>query len=758
MMIGKNVLWGVSAWSLMAAGALGQPWRVPEEKLHRGPDRVGQAELVAVHDPTFESVASHFPMLRAPREALGVLESAREFVVTRYGEIELNNLQMDRPAQPEAYPGPSPENKAILYFLLGKKGAKTRYGDGNTPDSKRLVDGYLPIVEVPFVHQGVAYRQTIFAWSPQMDPDGRLWAYVGLHMKNVTQAPARVELSQQAVCGRRPRYVPTGNWEYDLAPGQERRLCLRIPRDGITPDREITEDSPEFQKRTSYAKLPFAGGFQGIERVEPAEFDQRQEETAACWRKRLGRAVEIRVPEKRVVDAYRAWLAYLFTNVDKEGDLYLPHDGSGFYELVWGIAAIQACRAFDMYGYSEEAGKYLDSICTLVRPDGELKTCFGLSDSGTLLVALEDHYRYSRDKDWLVRAAGTIVRMCNWAIARRTREKQGQTPGAPNYGLIKYQPSGDYPEPDYSFLSDTSLCVGLEAAARVLRVVGREKDAVRIAREAGAYRQDIDAAMRRSVFEHQGDRLLPILPASRGWLIKAGYGSTGYYSLFASMVLDNEYLPAGDVHGTLLVDALEKRGGLYAGQCTFFNLIDHGFTYGYWLEMLKRGQPKKAILGLYGAMAYGMSRSTYSGVECTDIRTGSNAATLPHLRSGTQQLRLLRMMLVREEGDRLLLAQAAPQHWLKPGERLAVRRAPTFFGPVSYTIESAAEQKRITVRLEPPRRNPPREIQLFVRHPAGKPIRRLSIDGKPVDGFDSGSVHLRGLAGPVTLELSYEGR
>jgi len=29
-------------------------------------------------------------MLAAPREAVGLLESAREFVVTRYGEIELN--------------------------------------------------------------------------------------------------------------------------------------------------------------------------------------------------------------------------------------------------------------------------------------------------------------------------------------------------------------------------------------------------------------------------------------------------------------------------------------------------------------------------------------------------------------------------------------------------------------------------------------------------------------------------------------------
>jgi hypothetical protein len=348
-----HALAAMAAWSLVVPGtSIAQPWKTAPEKISRGPDLVGQAELSAPRDPTFDSVARHFPMLAAPREALGVLESAREFIVTRYGEIELNNLQMDKPGQPEAYPSVHPDNKATLYFLFGRTGPKTRYGEGNPPDSKRLVDGYLPMVIVPFTFQGVEYRQTIFAWSRGMDPDGRLWAYVGLEMKNPTGAAVRVELAHQAICGTRGRVVPTGSWDIELSPGETRRMCLRIPRDGIVPDKEITKDSPELKERKGHGQLPFCGGFEGIETVEPADFDRCFEEVAQTWRKRLNRAMAIRVPEARVTDAYRTWLAYLFTNVDKEGDRYLPHDGSGFYELVWGIAAIQACRAMDLYGYS----------------------------------------------------------------------------------------------------------------------------------------------------------------------------------------------------------------------------------------------------------------------------------------------------------------------------------------------------------------------------------------------------------------------
>ena len=59
-------------------------------------------------------------------------------------------------------------------------------------------------------------------------------------------------------------------------------------------------------------------------------------------------------------------------------------------------------------------------------------------------------------------------------------------------------------------------------------------------------------------------------------------------------------------------------------------------------------------------MAYGMSRGTYAAVECTAIRTGENYWTLPHTYSNTQQLRLLRNMLLREDGDKLWIGQAIP--------------------------------------------------------------------------------------------------
>jgi hypothetical protein len=526
-----------------------------------GPDSVGEAELVARHDPTFAGVSRHFPMLQDPREASGVPESPTEFSVLPDGSLEFGNFPV-----PECNGGVPPENKATAMFVVGQK--PKRFGKGITADAKRLVEGYLPMVIVPYADEGLRY------------------------------------------------------------------------------------------------------------------------------------------PDK--------------------------------------------------------AGLYLDSLAVRVHGNGEFKTSFGFCDAGSLLVAFYDHYRFTRDESWLRRTAPTIARMCDWIVRRRAKEKAGQDPAATNYGLIKYTSSADYPTPDYSYISDASLYVGLEAAAEALHAAGWEEAARRAGEEATAYRRDVLASMDRAIFDNAGQRLLPILPASRGWLEKADYGSYGYYALFASMLLDTEFLPANDPRAVLLTRALERRGGLLASVCAFGPphrypppMLNHGFTYGYRLTALNRGEPKRAILGLYSSLAFGITRSTYGGVETTCYATGRHGLTIPHLRSGTQQLRLLRAMLVREDGQRLLLAQAAPQQWFRPGQQLEVLDAPTTFGKLSHTIAAAADGGQITVSLLPPRRNPPQEIRVFVRHPVNKPIRRESAGGKPLTSFDAGSVALRDCGAPVRLELHY---
>ncbi len=726
---GRTVRTGAVAMLVVAAAL--------QATVVRGADPVAEQELAAGRDPSFESVSSHYPAMKRPREVISVKDHRDEFIILPDGTVNFT------PVRNGHRRGHTTQNSGNAFFTVGEPGTRLGQSDKG-PARKRLLEGYMPIVIAEFERDGLRFEQTAVGWSEAMNPDAPLWAFVRLKVVNPESRSREIRVAWQvdypAEAQRKVRTVAA--WPLKLEPGAEK--CV-------------------------YGKLPFLNGHLKAAAGSAEEFDGRLAEAATFWRELLNKGLQIRVPEQRVNDAYRAWLAYTFLNVDKVGDRYEPHDGSGFYEAVFGIMAAKYCNALGLMGYTDEAETYLDSLGSFISPEGHFSVAFGTVDTGVLLLVMAHHYQLTGDESWLRRVAPRMLKMCDWIMRQREVAKAAQEKDALCYGMIQSKLGVDNPGVYYSFVTDTALCVGMEAAARALRTLEMEGEVARIENECRAYRQDIRKAMDRAVTEHEGMKILPIMPDTHKYLKRAvytahkeagpgqGYTGHGYYSLFASMALETGFLPATDGPFQLVTELLERRNGLEMGMCAFGAKggIDHAFTYGYWMNCLERGAVERALLGFYGSLAYGMSRGTWAGVECTGMTSGSNARTLPHLRSGTQQLRLLRHLLVREEGQRLVLAQAVPQHWLVDGAEVAVLDAPTHFGKAGYKIQSQVAQGRISVELMPPARTPPEEIVFHLRHPQGAKIQRVSVDGKPVETFGQGAVTLKGVVRPVRIEVQY---
>ncbi len=356
---------------------------------------------------------------------------------------------------------------------------------------------------------------------------------------------------------------------------------------------------------------------------------------------------------------------------------------------------------------------------------------------------------------------------------KKTMSKQEKD--SPYYGLIKTKIGVDNSGHGgmYTFHGDMAICIGMESFVKSLSdIEGMEENVINIKKEVIAYRKDTERAMRLCVYEHNGLRVLPLTPERHMFLeipSFTGYANKnrvadvnkqcsahGYYSLFASMLLELQFMPAADKDYVLLADLLEKRDGLFMGMCTFGTLggIDHGFTYGYWINCLERNKIEQVLLGFYGSMAYGMSQKTYSGTETAHVIKGGKSVG-PHLRSTMQQLRLLRIMLVREENNTLILAQAAPEHWLQDGKKIEVLNAPTYFGKTSYTINSNAKSGNISVKLSPPTRKMPEKILFYLRHPQRKEIKSVTVDGKIMKDFSNGCITLKNLKQETLIEVKY---
>jgi len=126
---------------------------------------------------------------------------------------------------------------------------------------------------------------------------------------------------------------------------------------------------------------------------------------------------------------------------------------------------------------------------------------------------------------------------------------------------------------------------------------------------------------------------------------------------------------------------------------------------------------------------------------------------LPHSFSGTEQLRLLREMLAREEDNRLILGQAIPRHWLEPGRTVKIAQCPTRFGTLDYSIE--AKKDRMTVLLVPPARQTPGEVAIYLRHPRGKAIGSVQVNNEPWPSFTSDSIFLRQPGSKCQIDVKF---
>ena len=87
----------------------------------------------------------------------------------------------------------------------------------------------------------------------------------------------------------------------------------------------------------------------------------------------------------------------------------------------------------------------------------------------------------------------------------------------------------------------------------------------------------------------------------------------------------------------------------------------------------------------------------------------------PNTASNSAFLETLRLMLVHETRDAdgtpvgLELSFSTPRPWLGVGKTIAVREAPTSFGPLSYELRSL--QGRLEGTVEVPSRRPPRSLR-----------------------------------------------
>ena len=111
-----------------------------------------------------------------------------------------------------------------------------------------------------------------------------------------------------------------------------------------------------------------------------------------------------------------------------------------------------------------------------------------------------------------------------------------------------------------------------------------------------------------------------------------------------------------------------------------------------------------------------------------------------------------RWMLWLEEGDLLRLLSAIPRAWLADGQTISLKRVASYFGPLSFTVESQLDRRRIVASLECAGKHKPATVLVRLPHPEGR--KAIKVEGGVYDAARE-TVRIAPFKGKAALAVYY---
>jgi hypothetical protein len=622
-----------------------------------------------------------------------------------------------------------------------------------------LSEGWLPILETRYVDRhGVRYRQESFA--ARIPETGSLVSFVELIADATSSRADAVRL----------RFTPS-------VEGLERE-GERLRRAGRTylffsPGGTYGRPSVKYSVRRGEVTTVYVAWLHTPRSSEPllldeARYAEARDSVRRFWERRLSQGGQIVVPEQRVMDAQRNLLLQNLA-------LTWRYSVGNRYEQLSTPEGVDVARVLAGYGH---LGVSRAILRTSVRKKPALKKAKFIRRStnwrmGARLVGFAHYARLSGDQAEIARATPRL---------RASVERFGRQIRASRKGLLQRERySSDVSASVYGLHSQAVVWQGLRAMGQVWGEAGYEH----LARNCRTLARRLEKGLRRAVLSSRR-RLagravfipVTLLDGERPYSSLTASREGSYWNLVMPYALASGFFPphgvqAKGVLAYLLRNGSRLLGRVRAGAYGLYGPGAHpksGSSPVYGLNTARfladNDQPAQLVLGLYGQLAAEMTPGTFvsgESVSIAPLRGDYYRSTYlpPNGASNAAFLETLRLMLVHETTDSkglprgLDLAYSTPRGWLRPYQQIEVRRIPTSFGRVSFTIETGASSA--SVSLDVPDRAPLETLRLRLRLPRGARIDTVVLDGAPYGRVlaDGETIVLPPRPGPMRLEASF---
>ncbi len=681
-------------------------------------------------------------------------------------------------------------------------GDTVAYGFGlpnHEPEERTLEDGFLPIVRAKWVEDGITYEQEVFATllfknilddlkgEEFVDGDDPVVCMVKLTFKSQALSRRSLNLRFSSICknqwrdpkGVEEKLTYEDGFVYALhpekAPSRRFRYMLDLKGRGrieaLDNGLVYVVDIYPGESHSIYVKIPSITLLEGFEfeKLKSLDYEAERAKVVEYWRGLLGRGMQIHVPDKWLNDFYKAYLSHVHITDDKEpnSQRYMCRVSSFNYGVFANESAMviseldrrglrdEAERRLEVFthyqGTAVMAGRYSTSKGVFYGAGGYECGQYG-QHHGWVLWAFAEHYKYTRDKEWLRRVAPKLIEACNWIIEERKATMKTDAFGRRviEYGFLPPGSLEDVTEFWCWIATNAHAYRGLKSVAEVLSDIGHP-DALRLKREAEAYGRDLLAGIMESMIRSPVVKLrdgswiphIPSRPERRGrdlgWIRETLEGAMHLIlcglidpnSQTAEWILkdyeDNRYI--SDRYGYTVPDVDRywfSRGG--------FSMQPN--LYGFQIPYLLRMDVKRFLRAFFNSFAVAFYPDVLMLTE-HPLPTMADWAG-DHFKTSDESIacQCLRLMLIYEKTNTIILMPAVPRKWLEDGNRISVKNAATYFGPLSFEVESKVSDGFIRMKLTPPTGKTPENIQVCFRHPEEFRIERVEVDGKEWTDYD----------------------
>lgn len=637
------------------------------------------------------------------------------------------------------------------------------------------LDNGLPVITTVFEKSGVKYSIQQFAYPLDGPPSAtngniRMVLLQKVHVTNLQGKPKRVAVTMHHEREISPEYAnqdiierTDGNATvfedsaYHQVLFSIQGTSSPVAWSGLQERRSrmkgvqatVFLDLPANGSRSFVVKLPSPMvEHSKLDTLLNIDYKAARSRTLNFWSDYVARGAQFHVPEKVVNDLFKQslWRSLMLPRrhggEGKDVKIDLPFSNFAYSQTgtPWPVnqAVYVDFMIYDQRGYDSIAtGELLAMFRNNQEEDGHINGAnnWGAYTPG-MLYAVAQNYLLSHDRADLNELLPYALKSLDWGLnqMRAASKRSGAS-----HDLFLAPLNDGTGEAIWAF-NQAYMYAGLQMFGKVLKEIGnpRATETLNAAHKIhkAIEREYAHATMLSPVVQLRDHTWIPFVPNN---------------ALVPRRDLDEWYptdIDTGVVH-LLRLQALPANGALANDMLN--DQEDNLYYRGWGMDnepvympqataYLLRDDPKAVIRDFYSNLACGFS---HTDLEPLEHRWAHQQYYGPPSTDGSW-FNLYRHMLVDDlQKGTLFLSQAAPRQWLENGDKIEVSKAPTYFGDVSYTIQSQIDSGKITASVNLANQPAPETLLIRFRDPKAKRMRSVTVNGQNWSDFNAAKEWIR---------------